>query len=48
MSVSFAKESADASITAGNAEYAYSGASYDIYDASDDSLAAQIVTGEDG
>ena len=48
VSVSFAKESADASITTGNAEYAYSGASYDIYDASDDSLAAQIVTGEDG
>ncbi len=46
--VTFAKCSADAKVTAGNSEYAYAGAEYDIYRESDGSLAAHITTGADG
>ena len=46
--VDFTKVSADASITDGNAEYAYSGATYDIYLASDDSYVTTITTDESG
>ena len=46
--VSFTKCSADARVTAGNSEYAYAGAEYDIYRASDDSLVAHITTDASG
>lgn len=46
--VTFTKVSADASLTKGNAEYAYSGASYDIYDASTDERVASITTDDEG
>lgn len=46
--VTFTKVSADASLTAGNEEYAYAGATYEIYDAATDKLAATITTDEHG
>ncbi len=46
--VTFTKISADASLTAGNGEYAYAGATYEIYDAATDKLAATIITDEHG
>lgn len=46
--VTFTKVSADAEFTAGNDEYAYTGATYDIYDASTDQKIATITTDESG
>lgn len=46
--VSFSKCSADVSVTGGNGEYSLAGAEYDIYSASDGSLAAHITTDSDG
>lgn len=46
--VTFTKVSADASLTKGNAEYAYSGATYDIYDASTGERVTSIKTNDDG
>ena len=46
--VTFSKCSADAKVTAGNSEYAYAGAEYDIYRASDDAKVAHITTDSDG
>lgn len=46
--VSFTKCSADAHVTDGNSEYAYAGAEYDIYKASDDSYVTHIVTDASG
>ena len=46
--VSFTKTSADADITDGNAQYAYSGASYDIFLAADDTKVTSITTDKNG
>lgn len=46
--VTFSKCSADAKVTAGNSEYAYAGAEYDIYRASDDAKVAHVTTDSDG
>lgn len=46
--VTFSKCSADAKVTAGNSEYAYAGAEYDIYRASDDAKVAHVTTASDG
>lgn len=48
VTVNFTKVSADASFTDGNSEYAYVGAEYDIYDASNDSKVDTITTDEGG
>lgn len=46
--VNFTKVSADAKITSGNSEYAYAGATYDIYDASNNQKVATITTNDSG
>lgn len=46
--ITFTKVSADAEFTAGNDEYAYVGATYDIYDASTGQKIASITTDESG
>lgn len=46
--VRFDKVSADATFTNGNAEYAYAGATYDIYEANGDQKVATITTDENG
>ena len=46
--VRFDKVSADASLTSGNTEYAYAGATYEIYEAAGDAKVATITTDEDG
>ena len=46
--MTFTKVSADASLTAGNEEYTYAGATYEIYDAATDKLATTITTDEHG
>ncbi|MCI7775530.1 MAG: hypothetical protein MSH55_07120 [Enorma sp.] len=48
VTVNFTKVSADAEFTAGNEEYAYSGAVYDIYRVSDNSKVTTITTDENG
>lgn len=46
--VQFTKTSADASMTSGNTEYAYAGATYEIYSAQTDGRVATITTDDDG
>lgn len=46
--VEFTKVSADAKITDGNSEYAYSGATYEIYDAATNSYVTTITTDDQG
>ena len=46
--IGFTKSSADASVTDGNDHYAYAGASYDIFRASDDTKVASITTDDSG
>ena len=46
--VRFDKVSADATLTSGNEEYAYSGATYDIYEADGDRKVTTITTDEGG
>ena len=48
VTVTFTKTSADASITDGNAAYAYAGATYEIHRADDDWLVDTIVTDDEG
>lgn len=48
VTVNFTKVSADAKITSGNSEYAYAGATYDIYDASNNQKVATITTDGSG
>ena len=48
VTVTFTKTSAQASVTDGNDQYAYTGASYDIYRASDNSKVGSITTDEQG
>ena len=46
--IGFTKTSADASVTDGNDQYAYAGASYDIFRVSDDTKVASITTDDAG
>ncbi|MBM6675965.1 hypothetical protein H6A07_04295 [Olsenella uli] len=46
--VRFDKVSADAALTSGNEEYAYAGATYDIYEADTGTLVATVTTDETG
>lgn len=46
--VRFDKVSADAELTSGNSEYAYAGATYDVYEADGDVKVASITTDERG
>lgn len=46
--VRFDKVSADASLTSGNAEYAYAGATYEIYEASGGAKVATVTTDDAG
>lgn len=46
--VNFTKTSANATITSGNSEYSYAGATYEIRRESNDELLGTIVTDEDG
>lgn len=48
VTVTFSKVSANAALTDGNEEYAYSGATYEIYDAETDELVEAITTDERG
>ena len=48
VTVTFSKVSAEASVSDGNAEYAYAGATYEIYRASDDTLVATLTTNDTG
>lgn len=48
VTVNFTKVSADATVTDGNSEYAYAGATYDIYDASNNQKVATITTDDSG
>ena len=46
--VRFDKVSADTALTSGNAEYAYAGATYDIYEATSDAKVATVTTDDAG